>query len=140
MVATIPAAALVLCPRCIRLRPFVNVSAGGVQYRCGGCEWTFTFATQAPTGVTNASRAAGAATIPVASGGASFTASMYILMDTGVNAEVVTATATGSATSVPVTPYAKAHSSAATFGQLLISSTYAGVGEEAVPAAPGWGF
>ncbi len=140
MVATIPAAALVPCPRCIRPRPFLNVSGGGVQYRCGGCEWTWTFGTQAPTGVTNAARAVGAATIPVASGGASFTASMYILMDTGVNAEVVVATATGSATSVPVTPYAKAHSSGAAFGQLLLTSTYAAVGEEAVPNAPGWGF
>jgi hypothetical protein len=65
---------------------------------------------------------------------------MFILIDTGVNAEVVQATSTGSATSIPVTAFLKGHNSAVAIGQLLVSPTYSAVGEDAVPAAPGWGF
>jgi hypothetical protein len=76
----------------------------------------------------------------VASGGASFTSGMLILIDTGVNAEVVTATATGSATSIPVTPFIFAHNSATAIGQLLVSSTLSGVGQAAVPGPAPYGF
>ena len=139
MVQGVPAAVTLTCPREKILRRFGNID-GGITFRCSGCEWTYTLGTQAPTGTTNASRAIGAATIPVASGGASFTIGMSILIDTSTSAEVVVATATGSATSIPVTPFIKAHNSAVAIGQLLVSSTYAGIGEDAVPAAPGWGF
>lgn len=148
MPGVIPADVTITCPRCKTLRSFVDIS-GGVLYLCSGCEWQFTLSTIAPTGVTNASRAPGTATIPVASGGASFTSGMTILIDTGVNAEVVQATATGSATSIPIggqwagevrDGFAKNHNSGVAFGQLAVTPTYGGVGQEAVPANPGWGF
>lgn len=136
--AGVPVATQLRCPRCKILRSFVNVD-GGVTFRCAGCEWYLTLTAVAPTGTTNASRSVGATTIPVASGGASFTIGMQILMDTGVNAEVVTATATGSATSVPVTAFAKAHNSAVTFGQLSVNPALAGVGQDQVPNVGSWG-
>ena len=141
--AVLPVSALVICPRCKTLRSFVNVSAGGVQYRCGGCEWTFTFAAVAPTGTATAAITLPLTTftIAVASGGASFTTGMKLLYDVGALAEVVTVSATGSATSIPVAAgFSKTHLTGVTFGQLAISSTYAGVGQAAVPNAPGWGF
>ncbi len=138
--AEIPVSALVTCPRCKALRSFVNVSAGGVTYRCSGCEWTFTFTAVAPTGTSTASVTTASTAITVASGGASFTAGMKLLYDTGANAEVVTVSATGTATNIPIAgTFAKPHGNT-TFGKLAISSTYAGVGQEAVPNAPGWGF
>lgn len=135
----VPVATVLRCPRCKILRNFVNVD-GGVTFRCAGCEWYLTLTAVAPTGVTNASRAIGALTIPMASGGASFTIGMQILIDTSTAAEVVTATATGSATSIPVTPFSKAHNSAVAIGQLAINPALAGVGLDAVPNAGGWGF
>jgi spore coat protein U-like protein len=137
--AGIPVATTLRCPRCKILRSFVNVD-GGVTFRCAGCEWTLTLTAVTPTGVTNATRAIGALTIPVASGGASFTSGMQILYDTGTSAEVVTATATGSATSIPVTALIKAHNSAVAIGQLAIGPAYAGVGQDQVPNAGGWGY
>lgn len=134
----VPVATQLRCPRCKILRSFVNVD-GGVTFRCAGCEWFLTLSAVAPTGVTNASRTTGAATIPVASGGASFTIGMLILYDAGTAAEVVTATATGSATSIPVTPLAKAHNTAAAIGQLAINPALAGVGLDAVPNVGSWG-
>jgi hypothetical protein len=112
---------------------FVNVSVGSVQYKCSGCEWTFTFATQAPTGTSTASVTTASTAITVASGGASFTAGIKLLYDTGVNAEVVTVSATGTATNIPIVgTFAKPHGNV-TFGQLAISSTYAGVGQAQQP-------
>lgn len=140
MAAGIPAAFYMTCPRCKILRRMTNVD-GGTLFRCAGCEWFYTMSTTAPTGTTNASRAVSATTIPVASGGASFTAGMNVLIDTGANAEVVIVTATGSATSIPVTPFGKSHNSGVAIGQVAAASTYSGVGVgDAVPAAPGWGF
>lgn len=141
--AAIPTNALVICPRCKALRSFVNVSQGGILYRCSGCEWSFSFTAVAPTGTASAAITVPATTfaITVASGGASFTAGMYVLYDVGPLAEVVKVTTTGTATNIPVAAgFAKPHLTAVTFGQLAISSTYAGVGQEAVPGAPGWGF
>jgi hypothetical protein len=138
MVQGVPAALQLTCPRCKIIRRLENVD-GGITFRCAGCEWYLTLATQAPTGTTNASRAIGAATIPVASGGASFTGGMLILIDTAANAEVVTATSTGSATSIPVTPFIKAHNSAVAIGQLKINPTLTGVGLDAVPNVGSWG-
>lgn len=140
--ATVPAGVVARCPRCWALRSFSNVSGGGITYRCGGCEWTFTFGTQAPTGTTNAVLTAGGGTISVASGGASFTNGMILLLDTGTNAEVVTVNGSATGTSIPVAGgqtgqtrggLLRGHSSGVTFGQLLVSSTYGGTGEEAVP-------
>jgi len=148
-VPAIPADVTITCPRCKTLRTFLDISEGGVKYICAGCEWTFTLSTIAPTGTTNASRAAGQATLPVASGGASFTNGMTLLVDTGVNAEVVQVNGSPTGTSVPVAGQwsgetrdglAKTHNSGITFGQLAVSPTFGGVGQEAVPANPGWGF
>lgn len=139
MVQGVPAAVTLVCPREKFPRLFVNVD-GGITFRCAGCEWSYTLATKAPTGVTNASRSIGAATIPVASGGASFTSGMVILIDTGTAAEVVTATATGSATSIPVTAFIKAHNSAVAIGQLAVNPSFGGVGQDQIPVAPSWGF
>jgi hypothetical protein len=126
-------AVLAVCPRCKGLRSFVNVSQGGVGYLCSGCEWRFTFATQAPTGTSTASVTTASTAITVASGGASFTTGMKLLYDTGVNAEVVTVASTGTATNIPiVNTFAKPHGNV-TFGQLLISSTFSGAGQAAVP-------
>jgi hypothetical protein len=129
------------------------VSAGGIQYRCGGCEWLFGLTAVAPTGTSNAAIVTPATTfsISVASGGASFTAGMLLLYDTGVNAEVLRVNATGSATVIPIgsgavtpgevqTGFAKAHLTAATFGQLALTPSLGAAGEQAVPAAAGWGF
>lgn len=140
MVQGVPAAVLLTCPREKIIRSFANVD-GGVTFRCSGCEWFYGLTTRAPTGTTNAAASAGAAAISVASGGASFTAGMKVLWDTGTAAEVVTVTATGSATSIPVTPAIKGHSSAVVIGQLLVSPSFSGVGEsDAIPAAAPWGF
>jgi hypothetical protein len=143
-----PTAVPLVCPRCKVPRQFVNVD-GGTLFRCKGCEWYFTLSTQAPTSTANAVRAAGSTTIPVASGGASFTNGMLLLYDTGVNAEVLVVNGSASGTSIPVAaPFywpavagmIKSHGAAPTFGQLLVSSTLGGVGQDSVPANPGYGF
>jgi hypothetical protein len=128
MSTAVPASYLLTCPRCHGLRSFMM--ADNLTGRCGGCEWTFSFTTQSPTGTTNAAITAGSSTaISVASGGASFTSGMKLLIDTGQNAEVVTVTGTPTGTSIPVPAgFARNHNSAVTFGQLLISSAYAGIG------------
>jgi hypothetical protein len=116
----------------------VNVD-GGINFFCAGCEWRWVMSTQAPTGALNAGVAVGAVALPVASGGASFTTGMVLLVDTGTSAEVVTVPSPGgTGTSIPVPPLAKAHLSAATFGQLLLTPAFTAV--DRVPAAPGWGF
>lgn len=149
MAGAIPANVTVVCPRCKIVRPFVDVSAGGLQYRCGACEWTFTLTAVAPTGTGTAAVAAGGTTITVASGGASFTNGMTLVYDTGGVPEVVVVNGAATGTSIPVAGqwagqsrggFAKAHGINAAFGQLGLSSTFGAVGEEAVPAAAGWGF
>lgn len=129
------------CPRCKFPWLFPNQD-GGVTFRCGGCEWPFTMTTQAPTGTTNGAITAGVTTaIPVASGGASFTNGMLVLVGTGLNAEIVQVVGVSTATSIPVPAgFTKSHNSGVAIGQLLVSPTLSGVGENQVPAAPGWGF
>jgi hypothetical protein len=81
-------------------------------------DYTTTGTAASPASTTNASMAAGATAIPVASGGASFTTGMYVwLEDAGSPAapEVVMVTATGSATSIPVTATRFAHATAMPF-------------------------
>jgi hypothetical protein len=146
--AAIPSDVTITCPRCKVLRTFIDIN-GATLYRCAGCEWQFTLTTVAPTGTTNASRAPGTATLPVASGGASFTNGMTLLVDTGTSAEVVQVNGTPTGTSVPVAGQwtgetrdglAKNHNSGATFGQLSLTPTLGSVGETGVPANPSWGF
>jgi hypothetical protein len=128
-----PAAYLLPCPRCHFTRRFPM--SDNITGRCSGCEWTFSLGTQSPTGTTNAAITAGVSTaIPVASGGASFTNGMYLLLDTGQAAEVVRVTGSPTGTSVPVPVFVRNHNSAVTFGQLLISSTLSGIGQAQVPA------
>ena len=74
----------------------------------------------------------------MASGGASFTTGMWLLYDTGANAEILRVTATGSATSIPVAKFYRAHGTSIAFGRLLLTPTQ--TVSERVPAAPGWGF
>lgn len=71
-----------------------------------------------PASTTNAAMAAGATAIPVASGGTSFTTGMFLwLEDAGTPAanEIVQVTATGSATSIPITATRFAHLTAMPF-------------------------
>jgi hypothetical protein len=87
---------------------------------------------------TNGAVAQGATALPVASGGASFTSGMVLLLDTAGTPEVVTVTATGSLTSIPVIPAALAHASGAAFGHLSVASQYGtAVGQAAVPGPMG---
>jgi hypothetical protein len=135
-----PAAWRATCPRCKALRPFTSID-GGTGYNCAGCEWYFTFGTQAPTGTTNAAITAGTnTTLSVASGGASFTNGMFLWCDTGLNTELVKVTGSPTGTSIPIPAgFIKNHLTAMAFGQLLITPTYQAAGER-VPNAPGWGF
>jgi hypothetical protein len=103
-----------------------------VTGRCSACEWTFSLATQAPTGTGTATLAAGGTAVTVASGGTSFTNGMRLLYDTGQNAEVLTVSGTSTATSIPVKAAVRAHNASVAFGQLLVSSAYSGAGA-AVP-------
>jgi hypothetical protein len=85
----------------------------------------------------------------VASGGASFTNGMTLLVDVGVLAEVVQVNGSPTGTSIPIAGqwagetrdgFAKGHASGIAFGQLALAPTTGGVGQEAVPANPSWGF
>lgn len=139
MAGAIPASVTGTCPRCGTLRLLENISGGGVQFRCNGCEWLLTMSAGTPNGTSNAAVTAGTTTaISVASGGASFTSGMLILYDTGSSAEIVTVSGTATATSIPVPGgFIKSHLTAATFGQLAIAPSLT---IETVPPAPGWGF
>lgn len=128
----IPTRVTLICPRCQALRPFNDID-GRVLYRCAGCEWYFTFTAVAPTGTDTATLAVGGTALTVASGGASFTAGMYLLFDTSTSAEVLYVTTTGTATNIPVAAAGKAHSANATFGKLLISPSYSGAGLDGIP-------
>lgn len=141
MAVAVPAAIRLTCPRCRILRAFVAID-GQVSFGCSGCELRMSLSAVAPTGTSNATLAAGGTAISVASGGASFTNGMLLLYDgTGTSCEVLTVNGTATGTSIPVTAAVKAHSTAATFGQLAIAPSYAGYGVEAQPIpAPPWGY
>jgi hypothetical protein len=111
MAAGTPVGTYLTCPRCKALRRFYAID-GQALYRCGGCEWYWTLGTQAPTGVTNAQSGLGSspflpASLPMASGGASFTNGMMLLVDTTTSIEIVQVNGTPTATSVPVTEAGK---------------------------------
>jgi hypothetical protein len=135
MAFNVPPDALIACPRCGFTWSMNNID-GGQTYRCSGCEWLFALTTKSPTGTTNAALASvGATALSVASGGASFTGGMILLLDTGTSAEVLTVTATGSATSIPTTATVKTHLTGAAFGQLAVAPYLSG--EQAVqPVSP----
>ena len=136
----VPATLRLTCPRCRCLRMFTAID-GMVTFRCAGCEWYYLLSPVAPTGTSNAALSAGGTAIGVASGGASFTSGMILLIDTGVLAEVVTVNGAATGTSVPVTAAVRGHSSAMTFGQLSVGIKYSGIGVgDAVIPNPGWGF
>jgi len=136
----IPATLRLTCPRCRCLRAFVAID-GQVTYRCAACEWYYTLSAVAPTGTSNAALAAGGTAIGVASGGASFTNGMLLLLGTGVLAEVVTVNGSATGTSIPVTAAVRGHSSGMTFGQLAIAPRDSGIGVGgAVIPNPAWGF
>jgi hypothetical protein len=141
MVAGVPTAVTLTCPREKSLRAFVNID-GGTTYRCAGCEWSYGFGTTAPTGTDTAIVTAGTTVaITVASGGASFTTGMLLLFDTTTSAEVVVVGTGSTGTNIPVPGgFIKNHSANATFGQLLLTPSFNAAGEQAIPAAPGWGF
>ena len=140
MAVAVPAAVRLTCPRCRTLRALVAID-GATRFFCAGCELPYTLGTQAPAGTSSATLAAGGTAITVASGGASFTAGMLLLFDAGQLTEVLSVTATGSATSIPVTAAAKSHATAAAFGQLSVGVSYAGYGVEPVPLpSPPWGY
>jgi len=140
MAVAVPTAVRLTCPRCRTLRLFTAVD-GATTFRCAACEWYYTLSAVAPTGTSSATLVAGGTAITVASGGASFTAGMLLLYDTGQNTEVLSVTANGSATSIPVSAAARGHASAVTFGQLAVSprDTAYGGGDAVIPN-PGWGF
>jgi hypothetical protein len=150
MAGAMPSDVNLTCPRCQVLRSFVNTSGGGVLYRCNGCEWAFTFGITTPNTTLSASVAAGAVALTVASGGASYTSGMVLLIDTASGAEVVAVNGSSTGTSIPVKTLTgtgqvtggliKGHSSGTAFGKLAVTSSYAGIGEAQVPAAAGWGF
>ena len=87
--AAIPASVTLTCPRCWTLRSFDGID-GQLNYLCSGCEWLFTLGTKSPSGTINAATAAGAAAMSVASGAASYTAGMKVLVGVGTAAEVAT--------------------------------------------------
>jgi hypothetical protein len=128
------------CPRCRTLRMFVAID-GVVTYRCSACEWYYVLSAVAPTGTSNAALAAGGTAIGVASGGASFTSGMLLLIDTGTASEVVTVNGSATGTSIPVTAAVRAHLSGFTFGQLAVAPRDSGIGVgNAVIPAPPWGY
>jgi hypothetical protein len=130
-----PANVFAPCPRCNTLRTLIG---SGTAYMCGACEWAFTASTVAPTGTGTGAVTTASTAITVASGGAAFTSVMSLLYDTAANAEIVRVTATGSATSIPVARFQRAHGGGVTFGQLLLTPSQ--LASERVPPAAGWGF
>jgi hypothetical protein len=63
---------------------------------------------------------------------------MFLLYDTGSNAEVLRVTGASTGVSIPVVRFAKAHGTSIAFGQLLATPAYSAI--ESVPNNPGWGF
>ncbi|HTX28853.1 MAG TPA: hypothetical protein VME19_17755 [Streptosporangiaceae bacterium] len=135
-----PAVYAETCPRCLCSRLFVCLDTPGGQatYRCSGCEWAFSLTTKSPTGTTNAAITAGTSTaLSVASGGASFTSGMILVVDSGSLTEIVTVSGTPTGTSVPVPGgFAHSHASGAAFGQMLLTPSQAA--SQADTPVSGW--
>jgi len=115
------------------------VPAGGtisVTYSVVGT-WTWVLP------VSNGSVAANAVALPIAAGGAAFTAGESLYFSDAALSEIVTVGSGSTATSIVIAApgFANAHNTAKSFGDLVLTSAYSGSGVgEAVPAAPGWGF
>ena len=110
-----------------------------IAYTVATPTWTW----QLPT-ISSAVSAGGLA-LPVASGGAYFTAGMQLLVDTGANLEAVMVTAGATGTSIPLQAgppgsslggLARAHNSGTSFGQAKLTASSSSV--QAVPNASGW--
>ena len=96
---------------------FGDHGLGEALYNLFG-DYTVSGTAASPASTTSGALAVGATAIPVAAGGTSFTMGMYIwLQDAGTPAanEVVMVTATGSATSIPITATRFAHLTAMPF-------------------------
>lgn len=111
-----------------------NTLVNGVS--AGAADGTFTV----PAGQTITISYSVAPSWTLAAPGTLFTSGMAVLIDSGTNAEVVTAGAGATATNVPVTALLKAHASAVLAGRLAVNPQFTQAGTELVPAAPGWGF
>jgi hypothetical protein len=115
------------------------VPAGGtisVTYSVAGT-WTWVLPTS------NGSVAAGALALPIAAGGAAFTSGEQLYVSDGALSEIVTVGPSSTGTSIVIAGngFANAHGTGKSFGDLVLTSAYSGVGVgEAVPAPPGWGF
>jgi hypothetical protein len=126
------------CPRCGTTRILTTVD-GTVTHFCGGCEWTFTLGTTSPTGTLSGSHNAGMNHLTLASGGASFTNGMFMLIDSGTTLETNWVNGTATGTNVPLAvPLSKQHGNGTTFAQLAVMPKFSGV--QAVPARGNWGF
>jgi hypothetical protein len=79
-------------------------------------------AVKAPTSVTSGSVVATGTALPVASGGASYTNGMVVVVQDGNSTEVVTVGAGSTGTSVVVSALAFDHGTGVTFGQLSASN------------------
>jgi hypothetical protein len=115
------------------------VPAGGtisVTYSVAGT-WTWVLP------ASNGAVTAGAVALPIAAGGAAFSAGEQIYYSDAAASEIVVVGPGSIATSIVIAApgFANAHGSAKTFGDLVLAPAYSGVGVgEAVPSAPGWGF
>lgn len=115
------------------------VPAGGtisVTYSVVGT-WTWLLPTN------NGAISAGAVALPIAAGGASFTAGEQLYFSDGALSEIIVVGSGSTGTSIVVagSGFANAHGSGKSFGDVQLVPAYSnpGVGE-AIPAAPGWGF
>lgn len=118
----------------------VGTTAGAYALPAGGTisitysvapTWTWTLPQ------TSGSVVAGAVALPIAAGGASFTAGMQLLVDTGSNLEAVVVGSGATATSIPVPAgLTRAHGSAVAFGQPKLTSSFGTA--QSVPAASPW--
>ena len=135
----VPAEVLDSCPRChAAVRPFV-ASSLELQYRCGGCEWMFTFGAGASPLSTNASVTVNVSTaLPFASGGTQFSLNQVLYISDGGNSEIVIVNGTPTGTSVPIADLDFSHGSGVAVSVAVPSPASPSV--QVVPANPGWGF
>jgi hypothetical protein len=115
------------------------VPAGGtisITYSVVGT-WTWTLP------ASSGSVAAGALALPIAAGGAAFTNGEQLYVSDAALSEIVTVGPGSTGTSIVLqgNGFANAHGTGKSFGDLVLTPAYSGVGVgEAVPAVAGWGF
>jgi hypothetical protein len=108
----VPSRVTATCPRC-RARRVFGSTGQGLDYQCGGCEWSFAFGAGTGPVNTNAAITAGTTTaLPFASGGAAFSPVGNVLfISDGASSEIVVVSGTATGTSVPVSGFAFSHNS-----------------------------